>query len=203
MRLSGSSFEAGALSAQASPMQPKTLGRSSGNIGSINKKQSKLGLGLPSTLRLNSNNATVRQVSVASSNSSVPPPSILNTNGRLSIDSAHLIMGANGRPSSTLSSGSSLRPPSTASGVSAFSGRSARSSSSSVASVKWDEKGIRQAKDIQRKERQSRRDSGEGNRDGRSTRRSSEGRQRKLISDIFPEVQTSRSRSVTPPPVES
>ncbi|KAH8096901.1 hypothetical protein BXZ70DRAFT_895536 [Cristinia sonorae] len=206
VRLSGSSFEAGTLSAQASPMPSRTLGPNSVggmNVGSVTKKQSILGLGLPSTLRLNVNSNTVRQVSVASSNSSVgAPSSILNTNGRLSVDSAHLIMGPNGRPSSTISSGSSLRPPSTASGVSAFSGRSARSSSSSVASVKWDEQGIRNLKDKQREERKSRRDSGEGknkDKDGKSTRRSSEGRQRKLISDIFPEVQTTRSRSVSPP----
>lgn len=183
IRYSGSSFEAGMLSAQGSPPPvpaksencTKTLGR---------KKPSVLGLGLPSTLRVN----TMREVSSASSTSGVPQMS----SNRLSADSAHLVMNDQGRPSSTFSSGSSLRPPSTASGVSAFSGRSGRSSSSSVVSVRWDEEGLRTVKERQRKERTSRAQK------TKDSRRSSDARKRTAISDIFPDAQVQRPRSISP-----
>ncbi|OBZ78003.1 hypothetical protein A0H81_01654 [Grifola frondosa] len=92
------------------------------------KKQSILGLGLPSTMRF----ATTVRNATSSSTASANLPAAAH---RLSVDSAHITMNANGRPSSILSNGSSLRPPSTASCVSAFSGRSPRSSSSSIASL--------------------------------------------------------------------
>ncbi|EED82544.1 predicted protein [Postia placenta Mad-698-R] len=184
VRWSGSSFEAGAPSAQGSPPPPvekdaytKTLGR---------KKQSILGLGLPSTMK---GLATIRNTS--SSSSSVGQPQAPN---RLSIDSAHLIMNANGRPTSIVSNGSSLRPVSTASGGSMFSERSKRSSSSSVASVRWDEEGLRSSKERQRKERRTREKDSKSGRTSRDSRRSSEGRRRAAIVDIFPEAQAQISR---------
>ncbi|KAI0828480.1 hypothetical protein BC628DRAFT_1316551 [Trametes gibbosa] len=185
IRFSGSSFEAGALSAQASPapIRPEDGSRTLGS----RKKQSILGLGLPSTMRL----ATVRDVSGSSTGSfsgvQQPPQ-------RLSVDSAHLILNAQGRPSSILSSGSSLRPPSTASGISTFSGRSPRSSSSSVASVRWDESNLQTAKERQRKERRTRREKDkESGKTTRESRRSSDSRRRTPISEIFPQAPSSLS----------
>ncbi|OCH91742.1 hypothetical protein OBBRIDRAFT_833966 [Obba rivulosa] len=186
VRSSGSSFEAGALSPQASPAPPaladetRTLGR---------KKQSMLGLGLPSTLRI-----PAARNSTASSGASQAPATT-----RLSVESAHLMGSATHRPSSIISNGSSLCPPSTVSGASAFETRSARSSSGSVVSVRWDEEGIRNSKEMQRKERSRR------SRDGKTTkesRRSSDARRRTPISEIFPEVQTQRTASgssISPP----
>lgn len=173
VRDSGSSFEAGALSAQGTPA-PVKFDASERTLGK--KKQSSLGLGLPTTLRLTSFRNT-SSVSIASAERAAPPV----TMARLSVDSAHLIRDATGRPSSIMSSGSSLRPPSTASGISGCSGRTGRSSSSSVVSVRWDEQGLQSAKELQRKERRSRRD--------RESRRSSEARKRTPISSIFPETQ--------------
>ncbi|KAI0794946.1 hypothetical protein C8Q75DRAFT_791510 [Abortiporus biennis] len=195
IRNSGSSFEAGTLS----PTENLRMLRDEEMKKTTKKKQSILGLGLPSTIRLGGN-ATVRYPSNASSASSIPAPAARtvtpNTQARLSADSAHLILNAAGRPSSVLSSGSSLRPPSTMSGVSAFSGRSARSSSSSVVSVKWDEEGLQHVREMQRKERKSRRESRESERkdegtssSGRKSRRASgEGRRRTTIGEIFPEI---------------
>ncbi|KAI0696589.1 hypothetical protein BC835DRAFT_853465 [Cytidiella melzeri] len=199
VRISGSSFEAGALSSQGSPAPPVKVEEA------LKKKQSILGLGLPSTMRL----GTVRRPSNASSALGVPQqqqqPATMGN--RLSAESAHLIMGVNGRPSSTISSGSSLRPPSTASGISAFSQRSPRSSSSSVASVRWDEAGLQHVKERQRRERQIRRESadtqGKPSREGRESRRNSEGRRRAAIVDIFPEARqrpSSAHSSVEPVP---
>ncbi|CDO70210.1 hypothetical protein BN946_scf184942.g10 [Trametes cinnabarina] len=196
IRYSGSSFEAGALSAQGSPAPLKT---EDGARTLSRKKQSVLGLGLPSTLRL----ATVRDVSNSTTGSATGVP---QAPPRLSVDSAHLILNAQGRPSSILSSGSSLRPPSTASGISTFSGRSPRSSSSSIASVRWDEVNIRTAKETQRKERRTRREKEkEGGKTTRESRRSSESRRRTPISEIFPETQMraqegqQREPSLSPP----
>ena len=115
---------------------------------------------------------------------------------RLSAESAHLTLNAAGRPSSVVSSGSSLRPPSTASGVSVFTGRTARSSSGSSASgstsVRWDEEGLRGARERQRKERKAKRESAESTpmpdgRTSKDSRRSSDGRRRIPVTDIFPE----------------
>ncbi|KAI9060404.1 hypothetical protein FKP32DRAFT_1595485 [Trametes sanguinea] len=197
IRYSGSSFEAGALSAQGSPAPLRT---EDGARTLSRRKQSVLGLGLPSTLRL----ATVRDASSSSTGSATGVP---QAPPRLSVDSAHLILNAQGRPSSILSSGSSLRPPSTASGISTFSGgRSPRSSSSSIASVRWDEVNIRTAKETQRKERRTRREKEkESGKTTRESRRSSESRRRTPISEIFPETQMraqdgqKREPSLSPP----
>ncbi|KAI0635339.1 hypothetical protein C8Q77DRAFT_1054820 [Trametes polyzona] len=191
IRYSGSSFEAGALSAQASPapIRPADGARTLNS----RKKQSVLGLGLPSTMRLSS----VRDASGSSAGSVSGVPQAPQ---RLSVDSAHLILNAQGRPSSILSSGSSLRPPSTASGISTFSGRSPRSSSSSVASVRWDEAGIKTAKEIQRKERRTKREKDkESGKTTRESRRTSDSRKRTPISEIFPETQMQREPSLSPP----
>ncbi|KAH9846904.1 hypothetical protein C2E23DRAFT_872120 [Lenzites betulinus] len=191
IRYSGSSFEAGALSAQASPAPirledgPRTLGS--------RKKQSVLGLGLPSTMRL----STVRDASGSSTGSF---SGVQQAPQRLSVDSAHLILNAQGRPSSILSSGSSLRPPSTASGISTFSSRSPRSSSSSVASVRWDETNLQTAKERQRKERRTRREKDkESGKTTKESRRSSDSRRRTPISEIFPQAQMEREPSLSPP----
>ncbi|KAI8973078.1 hypothetical protein BD414DRAFT_447875 [Trametes punicea] len=193
VRYSGSSFEAGALSAQGSPAP---LNTEDGTRTLSRKKQSVLGLGLPSTLRL----AIAREASSSTTGSATGVP---QAPPRLSVDSAHLILNAQGRPSSILSSGSSLRPASTASGVSTFSGRSPRSSSSSLASVRWDETNIQTAKEIQRKERRTRREKEkESGKTTRESRRSSESRRRTPISEIFPETQTrtrQREHSLSPP----
>ena len=182
IRYSGSSFEAGALSTQGSPAPVKT---EDGTRTLTRKKQSVLGLGLPSTMRL----STVRDVSGSSAGSST---GVAQAPQRLSVDSAHLIMNAQGRPSSILSSGSSLRPPSTASGISTYSGgRSPRSSSSSVVSVRWDEAGLKSVKEQQRQERRTRREvhDKDGSKTKRESRKSSESRRRTPISEIFPETQ--------------
>ncbi|KAI0666503.1 hypothetical protein C8Q78DRAFT_984185 [Trametes maxima] len=190
IRYSGSSFEAGALSAQCSPAPVKV---EDGTRTLNRKKQSVLGLGIPSTLRM----ATVRDASSSTTGSAT---GVAQAPQRLSVDSAHLILNAQGRPSSILSSGSSLRPPSTASGISTFSGRSPRSSSSSVASVRWDEAGIKTAKEQQRKERRTRREKEkESGKMTRESRRSSDSRRRTPISEIFPETQMQREPSASPP----
>ena len=192
IRYSGSSFEAGALSSQGSPahrLQPEEGARTL-----TRKKQSILGLGLPSTMRL----STVRDVSGASTASSAGVPQAPQ---RLSVDSAHLILNAQGRPSSILSSGSSLRPPSTISGISCDSGRTSRSSSSSVVSVRWDDVALRTVKEKQREERRTRRElerekgDKEGSKTKRESRRSSESRRRTPISEIFPETQGAQRQS--------
>ncbi|PSS31100.1 hypothetical protein PHLCEN_2v2356 [Hermanssonia centrifuga] len=207
-RYSGSSFEAGALSPQSSPVllrgaplpeEPTTKKKYSG----------KLGLGLPSTLRLTAlrNTSSVSLASATASTRGPPPPSAMLTHdNRLSADSAHLTMGTNGRPSSTLSAASSggsssLRPPSTASGVSAFGGgRSARSSSSSVVSVRWDEEGLKDVRAMQRRERsEAAATTTRGQKEvaGRESRHSFEGRKRTPISEVFPEIQAG-SRGASP-----
>ncbi|THG95127.1 hypothetical protein EW026_g6465, partial [Hermanssonia centrifuga] len=208
-RYSGSSFEAGALSPQSSPVllrgaplpeEPTTKKKYSG----------KLGLGLPSTLRLTAlrNTSSVSLASATASTRGPPPSAMLTHDNRLSADSAHLTMGTNGRPSSTLSAASSggsssLRPPSTASGVSAFGGgRSARSSSSSVVSVRWDEEGLKDVRAMQRRERSEAAATttttrGQKEVAGRESRHSSEGRKRTPISEVFPEIQAG-SRGASP-----
>ncbi|KAI0323905.1 hypothetical protein GY45DRAFT_1375972 [Cubamyces sp. BRFM 1775] len=77
-----------------------------------------------------------------------------------------------------------------ASGISTFSGCSPRSSSSSVASVRWDETSLQTAKEIQRKERCTRRGTDmEAGKTMHERRRSSDSRHRTPISEIFPEAQ--------------
>ena len=201
IRYSGSSFEAGALSSQGSPAHRHQAEAGAHTL--TRKKQSILGLGLPSTMRL----STVRDVSSASTASST---GVAQAPQRLSVDSAHLIMNAQGRPSSILSSGSSLRPPSTISGISGIScesDRTSRSSSSSVVSVRWDDVALKTVKEKQREERRTRRalEKEQGDKEGsktkRESRKSSESRRRTPISEIFPETQAHRQStgSLSPP----
>ncbi|KAI0915303.1 hypothetical protein AcV5_003808 [Taiwanofungus camphoratus] len=140
---------------------------------------------------------TVRNTSSSSHSSADPPPA----SSQLSVDSAHLIMNAQGRPTSVALNGSSLWPPSTASAVSVFSGRSACSSSSSVVSVRWDEAGIWSSKEMQRKERKSREKESKTTRGVKESHRSSESRKRKTIMEIFPEAELQRPSSMSPPSV--
>ena len=90
------------------------------------------------------------------------------------------------RPPSAISNSSSLRPPLTASGMS-------RSSSSS-ASVKWDEEGLEMAKEMRKKDREGRRRNSTdfnavlNGTAKKGSRRSAEGRKRPLVSDLFADV---------------
>ncbi|KAK0244974.1 hypothetical protein EDD85DRAFT_1348 [Armillaria nabsnona] len=165
-RNSTSSFEAGALT--ASPEVTRTLG--------YNKKRSILGLGLPSSMTMKV--PAARGASAASSTMSQAPPPVVDNN-RLSVESAAVM----GRPSSAMSTASSLRPMSTNSGTS-------RASSSSGASVKWDEAGLETVRDLRDRERGIKKGIKEEQkrRDSRESRRSSEGRKRTPLTDIFPEI---------------
>ncbi|PBK61490.1 hypothetical protein ARMSODRAFT_1025623 [Armillaria solidipes] len=165
LRNSTSSFEAGALT--ASPEVTRTLG--------YNKKRSILGLGLPSSMTVKV--PAARGASTASSTMSQAPPVV--DNNRLSVESAVVL----GRPSSAMSTASSLRPMSTNSGTS-------RASSSSGASVKWDEAGLETVRDLRDRERGIKKGIKEEQkrRDSRESRRSSEGRKRTPLTDIFPEI---------------
>ncbi|KAK0448447.1 uncharacterized protein EV420DRAFT_843673 [Desarmillaria tabescens] len=168
-RTSTSSFEAGALT--ASPEVTRTFG--------YNKKRSILGLGLPSSMTMKL--PAGRDGSTASSTMSQAPPPVVDNN-RLSVESAAVM----GRPSSAMSTASSLRPMSTTSGTS-------RASSGSGASVKWDEAGLETVRDRRDRERGIKKGIKEEQkrRDSRESRRSSEGRKRTPLSDIFPEIGTS------------
>ncbi|KAF9065359.1 hypothetical protein BDP27DRAFT_1424922 [Rhodocollybia butyracea] len=170
IRNSTSSFEAGNLT--SSPQAKASLGK---------KKRSILGLGLPSTMRL----PAVRSGSTTSSIGVASGPDA----NRLSVESAVVIAGRM-RSGSTLSTGSSLRPLSTTSSV------SRASSSSSGASIRWDEAGLETVKELRRKEKETRRQSIEDaetdakrKKANRESRRSSEGRRRTPIVDVFPEIQ--------------
>lgn len=198
-RDSGSSFEAGALSPQPSPMIARTQPSDDG------AKKSRLTLGIPSTLRL----SAIRNLSSTSlvpSRAPTPVPASSSTTNappgstRLSVDSARLL-SMTGRPSSLVSSGSSLRPASTVSAASTFEYRVARSSSSSSASVRWDEEGLRGSREIQRRERHEALTQRKKEQDstglGRESRRNSDGRRRTPISEVFPEIQSS-SRENSP-----
>ena len=182
VKMSTSSFEAGTINNPCVPkvslevppedMIPKTIG----------KKQSVLGLGLPSSLRF----GTVRSAVSTTNPKEERPPA--GTVRRTSVSSAmSLNLPTSRRPSSTISNSSSLRPPSTASGMS-------RSSSSS-ASVKWDEEGLETVKEMRKKDREERRrnstDSNAVLNDAtkKGSRRSAEGRKRPLVSDLFAEVE--------------
>ncbi|KAI0064426.1 hypothetical protein BV25DRAFT_322323 [Artomyces pyxidatus] len=170
VRLSGSSFEAGA------PTSPEAM-----TFREVSQPQPRkatmLGLGLPSTMRF----GTARAVSNASSNaSSNGPPSAMN---RLSADSGIVNMNGRGRSASTISTASSLRPMSTSSGLSA-------ASSSSSTSVKWDEDGLETVKERRMRERGMSKPA-----PPKETRRTSaEARRRAALADIFPE-QMSRPHS--------
>jgi serine/arginine repetitive matrix protein 2 len=172
VRLSTSSFEVGA----ASPMPNKTLGR---------KKHSILGLGLPSTMGVMTMRLpTVRNGSTASS--AMPPVA-----NRLSVESAVMGMGRD-RAGSVMSTStaSSLRPMSTTSSMSG-------SRVSSGSSVRWDEDCLESVKELRRKERREkeeiRRQEGaevdvKSNKKEKESRRTSEGRRRTPLSEVFPDV---------------
>lgn len=196
VRMSSSSFEIGGPSPQGTLSQPVQIEQT------MKKKQSIIGLGIPGSVRLRPNG---HRLSNASSTRSIsgphPPVSMVRT--RFSSESAHLVLGADGRPASTVSSGSSLRPPSSSSCVSAFSMRSPRSSSGSTTSVRWDEEGLQHVKEMQRRERKIRRDSVEAKpRTSQDSRRGSEGRRRVAITDVFPEFKsTTGSPTTNEPPI--
>ncbi|KAF9457373.1 hypothetical protein BDZ94DRAFT_1175700 [Collybia nuda] len=170
LRLSTSSFEVGA----ASPMPNKTL---------VRKKRSILGLGLPSTMgAMTMRLPTVRNGSTASS-------TMAPTNNRLSVESAGLTMGRD-RAGSVMSTStaSSLRPMSTTSSMSG-------SRISSGSSVRWDEECLENVRELRRKERREkeevRRQEGcEADSKGKNkeSRRSSEGRRRTPLSEVFPDA---------------
>ncbi|KAF5393347.1 hypothetical protein D9757_000790 [Collybiopsis confluens] len=173
IRNSGSSFEAGALT--ASPEVKASLGK---------KKRSILGLGLPSTMRL----PAVRSGSTTSSIGVIGGLHNADDN-RLSVDSA-VAIATRMRSGSTMSTGSSLRPISTSSST------SRGSSGSSAVSVRWDEAGLETVKELRRKEKETKRRSVEDaeadatrKKANRESRRSSEGRRRTPISDVFPDLQ--------------
>ena len=186
VRASTSSFETGTIGSTFIPKVSLEVPSEDRGLKTVGKKQSVLGLGLPSSLRF----GTVRSaVSTATSSTADPkeerPP--VGTVRRTSVSSAmNLNLLTSRRPSSTVSNSSSLRPPSTASGIS-------RSSSSS-ASIKWDEEGLETVKEIRRKDREERRrnstDSNTVLNDAvkKGSRRSAEGRKRPLVSDLFAEV---------------
>ena len=193
IRYSGSSFEAGALTASpaGSKIDSKSLGK---------RKTSILGLGLPSTMRLPSS----RNGSTASS--------VVVANGfgkRLSIDSATVLGGgilARGRSGSQMSTASSLRPLSASSCVSGDSGGSSNSS----VSVRWDEAGLETVKESRRMERESKNTakkkekekSKKRSKSGKdSSRKASDGRKRKPLAAIFPGTLSEREEEETANPV--
>ena len=186
-KVSTSGFEAGSIGGAGIPKVslevlpedrvPKTIG----------KKQNVLGLGLPSSLRFGTVRSAVSTATSSTTDTREERPST-DTVRRTSISSTmSLNLLTSRRPSSTVSNSSSFRPPSTASGMS-------RSSSSS-ASVKWDEEGLETVKKMRKKDREERRrnstDSNAVLTDAtkKGSRRSAEGRKRPLVSDLFAEVE--------------
>lgn len=182
-RYSGSSFEAGALS--ASPAASKTDTKSLGK-----RKTSILGLGLPSTMRLPSSRSGSTASSVLASN---------GVGSRLSVDSANILGGgilARGRSGSTMSTASSLRPMSTASGA----------SSNSSISVRWDEAGLETVKENRKKERECKKATKEKDKKSKkskserdSNRQASDSRKRKPLAAIFPGTLSERQEEDAPP----
>ena len=191
IKMSTSSFEAGSINDTGIPKLSLEVPPEDNITKTIGKKQSVLGLGLPSSLRF----GTVRSAA-STVTSSTTDAKEERTIRRPSVSSS---MGLNlltsRRPSSTISNSSSLRPPSTASGMS-------RSSSSS-ASVKWDEEGLETVKEMRKKDREERRrNSTDSNAilNGtakKGSRRSAEGRRRPLVSDLFADVNTN-DRPISP-----
>ncbi|KAG2338846.1 hypothetical protein BDR05DRAFT_951659 [Suillus weaverae] len=163
VRYSGSSFEAGALS--ASP--DKNASRAT-----LGKKKSILGLGLPSTMRLPS----MRSGSAASSIVAARAQS----SNKLSVDSAATLgcgILARARSGSTMtaSSAGSVRPVSVSSG-----------GSSGGCSVRWDEVGLETVKEIRRKERASKEKDSSKEKKTKGTRKSADSRKRTPLSSVFP-----------------
>jgi len=206
VKMSTSSFEAGSLSDADVPKASLEV-PPEGNIPrTVGKKQSVLGLGLPSSLRF----GTVRSTASTATWSTTDAKEERPPTGTVRRTSVSSVMSLNPptsrRPSSTLSNSSSLRPTSTASGKS-------RSSSNS-ASVKWDEEGLETVKEMRKKDREERRrNSIDSNvvlngATKKGSKRSTEGRKRPLVSDLFqavdtngrptsPEVQSKRSSAIS------
>ncbi|KAF9235707.1 hypothetical protein BU15DRAFT_89481 [Melanogaster broomeanus] len=174
-RCSGSSFEAGALTASPtrSNIDSKSLGK---------KKASILGLGLPSTMRLPSSRSGSTASSVVAANT---------MSSRLSVDSANVLGGgilARGRSGSNMSTASSLRPMSTSSCISGAS-----SGSSVATSVRWDEAGLETVKEIRRKDKESRSKEKQKEKKSKksktgkdSDRKTSDSRKRTPLAAVFP-----------------
>ncbi|KAG2030786.1 hypothetical protein BDR03DRAFT_161432 [Suillus americanus] len=163
VRYSGSSFEAGALS--ASP--DKNASRAT-----LGKKKSILGLGLPSTMRLPS----MRSVSMTSSIGA----SQVQSSNKLPVDSAATLgcgILARTRTGSTMtaSSAGSVRPVSVSSG-----------GSSGGCSVRWDEVGLETVKEVRRKERALKEKDSIKEKKTKGTRKSSDSRKRTPLSSVFP-----------------
>jgi len=165
VRYSGSSFEAGALSASPEKDAGRTL---------LKKKKSILGLGLPSTMRLPSmrNGSTASSVVAAQ----------MQTSRKLSVDSATALGGgilARVRSGSTrtVSSAGSVRPISVSSG-----------GSSAGCSVRWDEAGLQTVKEVRMKERalKKEKDSTKKEKKSKGTRKTSDSRRRTPLAAIFP-----------------
>lgn len=195
IKMSSSSFETGTISNARIPKVSLEIPSEDGAPKTIGKKQSVLGLGLPSSLRFGTVRSAVSTVTSSTADLKEENRPV-GTVRRTSVSSAmSLNLLTSRRPSSTVSNSSSLRPPSTASGMS-------RSSSSS-ASVKWDEEGLETVKEMRRKDREERRrnstDSSAVLNDAtkKGSRRSAEGRKRPLVSDLFAEVDIS-SRPTSP-----
>lgn len=165
IRYSGSSFEAGALSASPD--------RDASRV-SLKKKKSILGLGLPSTMRLPS----MRSGSTASS--IVAPQT--GASRTLSVDSPAVLgcgILARARTGSTrtASSAGSVRPISVSSG-----------GSSTGCSVRWDEAQLKTVKEARRKERalKKEKESTKTGKKSKETRKSSDSRKRTPLTAIFP-----------------
>ena len=205
-KMSTSSFEAGSISDARVPRMSLDVPPKDDVPKTIGKKQSVLGLGLPSSLRF----GTVRSAASTATSSTADAKEERPSTGTVRRTSVSSTMSLNlltsRRPSSAISNSSSLRPPSTASGMS-------RSSSSS-ASVKWDEEGLETVKEMRKKDREERRrNSTDSNTvlngtTKKGSRRSAEGRKRPLVTDLFaeadintrptsPEVQSQRSSVIS------
>ena len=205
VRYSGSSFEAGAPTSpeamtfrEAITFQEVTTFRdveAQAQTHTLTKrKQSILGLGLPTAIKF----GTVRPASTASSVSAQPAVGA----SRLSVGSSiSPTTNGRGRSASTLSAGSSLRPMSMSSRGSGGSGKS----SSSAASVRWDEEGLETVKERRKAERGevetasgvvNKNKEAEGQK-AKDTHRTSESRRRAALADIFPEQMSRPSSQVS------
>jgi serine/arginine repetitive matrix protein 2 len=207
VKMSTSSFEAGSMSDAGIPKVSLEVPPEDNVPKTIGKKQSVLGLGLPSSLRFGTARSAVSTATSSTTDAKEERPST-GTVRRTSISSTASLnlLTSRRRPSSTVSNSSSLRPPSSASGMSRLS--------SSSASVKWDEEGLETVKEMRKKDREERRrnstDSNAVLNDAtkKGSRRSAEGRKRPLVSDLFaeldinsrptsPEVQSQRSSLIS------
>ncbi|KAH6911246.1 hypothetical protein BKA70DRAFT_1460494 [Coprinopsis sp. MPI-PUGE-AT-0042] len=187
VRLSTSSFEAGALTSSPAP-PPRS--QSSLGIYGHNKKHSILGLGLPSSMRLGASDKVEGGKQFGAT--IIPPAS----STRLSVDSC----APAERRASINSTTSSLRPISVTSSISgASTADSRRVSESSTGSIRWDDGVLEREKEKVRRESLEstmRRESMDSRRaSGESTRRSSldpkqkeEARRRTALGDVFPEL---------------